>query len=178
MVEPLTGVGPAAVVRTHLDELTGPLGIYQHARASSPNLGQGYCTDDVARAVLVDVLHGRVLGRAAVEVALARSIRFLAEAVVPASGRFRNFRDADGNRLEQMGSADAHARAVQALGVVIGDDPEGQPADARLFADVLPVSLQLDGLRLGRQSSWPRWLAGLPVHSRRPIPRGPGPKRP
>jgi len=147
LVEPLTAAGPAAVVRTHLDELTGPLGIYQHARASSPNLGQGYCTDDVARAVIVDVLHGRVLGRSAVDVSLATSIQFLIEALVPSSGRFRNFRDADGNWLEQMGSADAHARAVQALGVVAGNDPDGQPAAVRLFADVLNVSLQLDGLR-------------------------------
>ena len=28
-----------------------------------PDPGQGYCTDDVARAAIVDVLHGRELGR-------------------------------------------------------------------------------------------------------------------
>ncbi len=147
MVETPQLTAPAAVVRTHLDELTGPLGIYQHARASSPNLGQGYCTDDVARAVIVDVLHSRVIGRAAVAIPLARSLQFLEEAVVPGMGRFRNFRDADGNWLEQVGSADAHARAVQALGVVIGDGLDGLSSSARLFAHVLPVSLELDGLR-------------------------------
>ena len=95
----------------------------------------------------MDVLHGRVLGRAAVADTLARSLQFLAEAVAPASGRFRNFRDADGNWLEQVGSADAHARGVQALGVVIGDHPDGHPAAQQLLVEVLPVCLGLDGLR-------------------------------
>lgn len=94
------GSGPPGVVaRTHLDELTGPLGIYQHARGRVPDLGQGYCTDDVARAAIVDILHGDARGRQAVADSLARSLQFLVDAFVPTTGRFRNFRDADGNWL-------------------------------------------------------------------------------
>ena len=143
------GRPPPGVVRVHLDELTGPLGIYQHARGRAPDLGQGYCTDDVARAAIVDVLHGQQLGRSTVAGSLGRSLQFLADAVVPETGRFRNFRDDDGNWLERVGSADAHARAVQALGVVAGDaaDERTSIAASRLLDEVLRVSLELDGLR-------------------------------
>lgn len=143
------GSPPPGVVRTHLGELTGPLGIYQHARGRAPNPGQGYCTDDVARAAIVDVLHGHVLGRPVVADSLARSLQFLADAVVVKTGRFRNFRDADGNWLERVGSADAHARAVQSLGVVAGDaaDDRSSMAAGLLLDRVLPISLELDGLR-------------------------------
>jgi hypothetical protein len=146
---PLAGSPPPGVVRTHLAELSGPLGIYQHARGRVPNPGQGYCTDDVARAAIVDVLHSQVLGRPAVADSLARSLQFLADAVVPKTGRFRNFRDADGNWLERVGSADAHARAVQSLGIIAGDaaDDHTSMAAGRLLDHVLPVSLELEGLR-------------------------------
>ncbi len=143
------GSPPPGVVRIHLDELTGPFGIYQHANGQAPNPGHGCCTDDVARAAIVDVLHGRVLGRSAVAGSLARGLQFLIEAVVPATDRFRNFRDADGNWLERVGSTDAHARAVQALGIIAGDaadDPTSMIA-GRLLEQVLPVSLELHALR-------------------------------
>jgi hypothetical protein len=145
----VAGSPPPGVVRIHLAELTGPLGIYQHAHGRAPNPGQGYCTDDVARAAIVDVLHGQVLGRPAVADSLARDLEFLADAVVPKTGRFRNFREADGNWLERVGSADAHARAVQSLGVIAGDaaDDQTSMAAGRLLDHVLPVSLELEGLR-------------------------------
>lgn len=140
---------PAPIVRTHLDELTGPLGIYQHANGSRPNLAEGYCTDDVARAAIVDILHGRVLGPRMVAESLSRSLQFLGQAVEPASGRFRNSRTANGDWPERVGSADSHARAVQALGVVVGDagDDPMRPTARRLFDATLPVTLALEGLR-------------------------------
>ena len=94
----------AEVVRTHLDELTGRFGIYQHARGRTPDPGHGYCTDDVARAAIVDILHGREIGRAG----LADSLG--AERRIP--GRGRTFRPPagcaisgtiDGNWLEDAG---------------------------------------------------------------------------
>ncbi|HEY7937901.1 MAG TPA: hypothetical protein VID26_12335 [Candidatus Limnocylindrales bacterium] len=144
MFGPLPGV-----VRTHLDELTGSFGIYQHARGRLPDPGQGYCTDDVARAAVVDILHGRQLGRPAVAETLDRSIQFLAGAVVAKTSRMRNFRDDDGNWLEREGSPDAHARAVQALGVISGDpvDDAASRAASDLLDEILPVSLELTGLR-------------------------------
>lgn len=137
-------------VRTHLSELGGRFGIYQHARGHSPDPGHGYCTDDVARAAIVDVLHGRELGREAVASSLELSLAYLSAAYVAETGRLRNFRDDDGNWLEREGSADAHARSIQALGSILGEpglDPSSQQAAARLMDLVLPAALDLDGLR-------------------------------
>ena len=50
------------VNRLHLGVMTGELGIWQHATGPFPNEAFGYCIDDVARALLVDLLHARVLG--------------------------------------------------------------------------------------------------------------------
>ena len=47
--------------------ITGPLGIWQHAAGPVPDHAFGYCTDDVARALLVDLAHARELGWGAVE---------------------------------------------------------------------------------------------------------------
>jgi hypothetical protein len=143
-VAPLPGA-----VRTHLDQMTGRFGIYQHARGRSPDPGQGYCTDDVARAAIVDVLHGRQLGLPAIAESLARNVHFLAESVASRSDRLRNFRDDDGNWLEREGSADAHARGVQALGVITGESTDSQTTRAatEVLDGILPVSLELDGLR-------------------------------
>lgn len=137
------------VVRTHLDELTGRYGIYQHARGRTPDPGQGYCTDDVARAAIVDVLHGRQVDRAGLADSLARSVDFLVEAYVPGTGRLRNFRDDDGNWLEHQGSADAHARGVQALGMVVGEGTRGTigSSAAGLLEELLPAARDLEGFR-------------------------------
>ena len=51
----------------HLRALTDAGGLYEHADRVYPRRERGYCVDDVARAVQVDLLHGRTLGWAAVE---------------------------------------------------------------------------------------------------------------
>jgi hypothetical protein len=137
-------------VRVHLAELTGRFGIYQHARGHTPDPGHGYCTDDVARAAIVDVLHGRELGPEAVAASLELSLAYLSAAYVAQTGRLRNFRDDDGNWLERQGSADAHARAIQALGWILGEpglDPSTHHAAGQLMELVLPAALDFDGLR-------------------------------
>jgi len=80
------------VVRDHLDGLSDEIGIMQHAIGAWPDPAHGYCTDDVARALLVDLLHASELGWAAVASSVAREARFLEAAFDPASRRFRNFR--------------------------------------------------------------------------------------
>jgi hypothetical protein len=146
---PAAGQLPPAV-RLHLVELTGRLGIYQHARGPLPDPGHGYCTDDVARAAVVDVVQGRALGHQTVADSLDRNVSFLAEAYVPATGRMRNFCDDDGNWLEREGSPDAHARSIRALGVILGEDGLRQSTtrEARRLMDLLlPAASNLDGLR-------------------------------
>lgn len=137
------------VVRRHLDVLSDGIGIMQHAKGSRPDPDHGYCTDDVARALQVDLLHGRVLGWSAVADSAWRNISFLDTALDRATGRFRNFRAVDGTWLEGMGSQDSHGRAVLALGETIAAAPDGRVAETaeRLFAEALPAAERLTALR-------------------------------
>ena len=137
------------VCRIHLDELSDGIGVWQHATGAQPNKAFGYCTDDVARALEVDLLHSLSLGWTAVEGSAWRSTAFLHDAFNSDLGRFRNFRSADGSWLETMGSEDCHARALVALGFVIADAPDPRLAAdaARLFEAALPAARELTGLR-------------------------------
>jgi hypothetical protein len=155
-------------VRTHLDELTGEFGIYQHARGAFPDPGQGYCTDDVARAAVVDVLQARQIAVQGVMPSLARSLAFIDAAYVAATGRFRNFRDDDGNWLEREGSPDAHARALHALSIVLADpalDDGTRTAASHLLALALPAALDHVALR-----PWARTILGCVAVQSGPAP--------
>ncbi len=135
--------------REHLQALTGELGIWQHASGPSPNLEFGYCTDDVARALAVDLLHARELGWQAVRPSASRSLRFLGAAFDPEDGRFRNFRSRDGSWKREPGSEDCQGRALLALASAIGaTDDASFAADAReLLARALPGARRLRALR-------------------------------
>lgn len=110
--------------RTHIDRLTGPVGIWQHARGVEPDETFGTCTDDVARALTVDLLHRRTLGWEAVSPTAHRSVEFLAASFDETSGTFRNFRDAQGKWLDEAPSQDSLGRALLALGAAARDAPE------------------------------------------------------
>jgi hypothetical protein len=144
---PETAIHPAS--RRHLDDLTDGIGIMQHAIGSRPDPVHGYCTDDVARALRVDLLHGRELGWAAIADSAWRNLRFLSDAFDPVSGRFRNFRSADGSWLEGPASEDSQGRAMMALGEAIPGSPDGAlaAAAAALFARALPAAQKLTALR-------------------------------
>lgn len=137
------------VDRSHLEVLTGEIGIWQHAVGSRPDPAHGYCTDDVARALQVDLLHQRVLGWPAVAESAWRNVRFLTDALDRPTGRFRNFRRADGTWLEGIGSEDSHGRAMLALGETIARAPDTGlvGSAARLFAEALPAAQALNALR-------------------------------
>ena len=137
------------ICRIHVDELSDETGVWQHAIGAQPNRAFGYCTDDVARALEVDLLHSRGLGWPAIEASAWRSMAFLRDAFNAPQGRFRNFRSAEGEWLEEVGSEDCHARALVALGVAIADAPDRRLAGdaAELFEQALPAARALNGLR-------------------------------
>ena len=104
--------------------MTDSIGILQHARLTAPNLGEGYCTDDNARALILAVLLGQSEDVPKVVRALARIYAaFLNHAFNPNTGRFHNFLSFDGTWLDERGSEDSHGRAVWALGTVVGRSP-------------------------------------------------------
>lgn len=140
-------VGPARrplypICRAHLDALGDDIGLWQHARGAVPDKRFGYCTDDVARSMVVDVLHSRELTWAAVDDGIGRSLTFLEGAFDGGSGRFRNLRTAGGRWLDADASEDCHARALVGLAAVIGEIPDTRTADRadRLFELALPAA--------------------------------------
>lgn len=102
----------------------------QHAIGSRPDPAHGYCTDDVARALQVELLHGHELGWAAVADSAWRSFRFLDEAFDGTTGRFRNFRSIDGSWIGGPGSEDCQGRAIHALGDVVAGAPDPAMVEA------------------------------------------------
>jgi hypothetical protein len=137
------------VNRAHLDAMTGPFGIWQHARGRVPDPAHGTCTDDVSRALLVDLAHAEELGWRRVQASAWRSLRCLTEAFQPAQHRFRNFRDANGAWDETTPSQDSQGRALLALGTAaaIDVDPAFRDRASRLFAAGLEVAGQLVAIR-------------------------------
>jgi len=137
------------VDRGHLEVLSDAVGIMQHAQGSLPDPAHGYCTDDVARALQVDLLHQRELGWRAVQDSATRNVRFLADAFDPATGRFRNFRGADGSWLDGIGSQDSHGRAMIALAetMALAPDPHLAASAEQVFCDALDAALGLRALR-------------------------------
>lgn len=138
-----------AVSRNHLEALTAKIGIWQHAAGSEPDPSFGYCTDDVARALIVDVLQSREVGWDVVEATATRSMRFLQEAFDHSTSRFLNFRDAEGTWLDVDASEDCHARALRGLAMLMADRPGTDLADRarQIFVKALPASLKFRAMR-------------------------------
>lgn len=113
-----------AISRSHLDVLSTELGIMQHAVGSVPDPKHGYCTDDVARALQVDLLHRRSLGWPAIAASAWRNVHFLEAAFDTRTGRFRNFRTMSGHWIYAVASDDSQGRAMLALGETIAANPD------------------------------------------------------
>jgi glycosyltransferase involved in cell wall biosynthesis len=144
----------------HLNRLTDDTGMLQHAIFTVPNRGEGYTSDDNARALIFAVgLEQRdkaqrdeaQLGANGVAVPDAirlgssfRYLSFLEHAFNPAKGRFRNFLSYDRRWSEAEGSEDSHGRAVWALGKVLGRsiDQGLRCAAGRLFELSLPAVVE------------------------------------
>lgn len=143
----------------HLIHLTDDTGIIQHAIFTVPNYSEGYCTDDNARALIVVVM-------AALEIAddsrlyplALRYLAFLNHAFNPANGRFRNFLAYNRTWIEEVGSEDAHGRALWGLGAAVAytrhDDIRHQATS--LFEEALPALEKLTSPR-----AWAFALIGM-----------------
>ena len=137
------------VSRVHLAAMTDDTGIWQHACGIEPDPEFGYCTDDIARLLVVDLLHSRQLSAVAMRPHIRRSLVFLDEAFDRTTGRFLNFRNADGRWLEAGASEDSHARALAGLAAVMAEMPGTDEAEsARLLFDrALPAVAGFGAIR-------------------------------
>ena len=131
----------------HLDKLTDEIGVIQFALDGEPELGSGYCVDDVARLAIVaaDLYALGLAPTSPRERWLRQSIRFLMAAYEPA-GAMHNLLSYHGTWLDAPHLGDHFGRAVWALGTVVGTP--SAPDDLRrsaaaLLDEVVPYVAQL-----------------------------------
>jgi glycosyltransferase involved in cell wall biosynthesis len=148
----------------HLNKLTDDTGMLQHAIFTIPNYGEGYTTDDNARALIFTVLLEQMGQSQSIEAVSATSdcsfryLAFLEHAFNPVKGKFRNFLGYDRRWSEAEGSEDCHGRALWGLGTVLGrsGDQGLRGAAGRLFEFSLPVVMEFSSPR-----AWAYALLGI-----------------
>ena len=177
-VQFLAGATPKALNRlpdiklSHLARLTDDTGVLQHAIFTVPNYGEGYTTDDNARALILRVLlaqpgnrlldqsHSATPDCTPVD-ASSRYLSLLEHAFNPENGRFRNFLGYDRRWNEAQGSEDCHGRALWALGTVLerSQDQGLRSAAGRLFEFSLPAVVEFTSPR-----AWAYTLLGIQAY--------------
>ncbi len=108
---------------SHLLTMVDDVGIIQHADGVVPLRSSGYCTDDVARLVIVALGLGRTTGTEAYHRVLARSLGFLRHAWSGEERGMRNFMSYDRRWLDEPHTGDHFGRAAWALGEVVAAQP-------------------------------------------------------
>ncbi len=143
----------------HLHRLTDDLGMFQHSIFTIPNYGEGYTTDDNARALIFAVSleqgtsdnpgnRGSAASKSSADLP-SRYLSFLEHAFNPANGRFKNFLALDRRWNESEGSQDCHGRALWGLGTVLGRSADQglRSAAGRLFEFSIPVAVEFQSPR-------------------------------
>ena len=149
----------------HVRHMTDSTGMFQHANFTTPNLAEGYCTDDNARALILMMLLDQSGHRPQLVKALGTAYAaFVNHAFEPNTRRFHNFLSSDGRWLDEHGSEDSHGRALWALGTAAGRAPHGSlrlMAEHR-FAQALPSVMVFSSPR-----AWAFTLIGIHEYLRR-----------
>ena len=123
---------------SHLLSMSGPYGTYEHADLTAARVEHGYCTDDVARVLLVvarePVPDDEVLN-------LARSSLDFLRASQSEDGTSRNRRSPSGHWFGESTSDDCWGRSVWALGTTIARifDPDIRAGAFQLFERAVTV---------------------------------------
>ncbi len=105
----------------HLKAFTDDTGILQHANYTIPDRTHGYCTDDNARALLVAAMGQKNLptNGLGLDFLSGHYLGFLLYAFNEKNGRFRNFMTYSRQWMEEIGSEDAHGRAIWSIGKAV-----------------------------------------------------------
>lgn len=157
----------------YLDTLSDNTGVIQHATLDVPNRSTGYCTDDVARALMVVYQKLAIDPRDKIARRLAPIyLAYLADAQLP-DGRFHNFMSYDRQWLDCVGTHDSVGRALWALGYGMRYAP--RPTWRRLCKRLFDKGRKaLNWLQHARSQSYAmiglaHAIAGNPSRSEMPI---------
>ena len=103
-------------VLDHLVTMTDDVGVFQHARYDVPNRAFGYCTDDVARGLIVSVEASRRRSSDSVGAKLTSTYLSFLHDAQQSDGWFHNFMGYDRRWQDRRGTEDAYGRAMWGLG--------------------------------------------------------------
>jgi glycosyltransferase involved in cell wall biosynthesis len=106
----------------HIRRMTDWTGIIQHAKYGIPNLKEGYCLDDNARALLMVLMAYRQKKDPLALELLPIYLSYI-HYMQNKDGTFRNFLSFKRDYLDEVGSEDSFGRAVWALGYLLGNSP-------------------------------------------------------
>jgi hypothetical protein len=133
----------------HLVAMTDDTGLIQHATHDIPNRATGYCTDDIARALIVAVNAARRTPTEAVgKRLLTIYLSYLHDSQMP-DGWFHNFMGYDRTWQDRRGTPDSFGRALWGLGYCMRFAPRDswRRGAGRLVGAALPHVSELDHLR-------------------------------
>lgn len=132
----------------HIKHLTDDTGIIQHAKFGIPNLKEGYCIDDNARALLMTLMAYRQT-KDALALELAPIYLSYIHYMQNKDGTFRNFLSFNRNFLDAVGSEDSFGRTIWALGYLLGNAPNDAyyQTGKLIFFDASPNFEKLTSIR-------------------------------
>jgi glycosyltransferase involved in cell wall biosynthesis len=132
----------------HIQRLTDDTGIVQHAKYGIPNLKEGYCLDDNARALILTILaYQQNKSKAALDL-LPIYLSYI-QYMQCDDGNFRNFLSFKREYLDEVGSEDSFGRTIWSLGYLINNAPNNSYREfaRELFLKSVPHFKQLKHLR-------------------------------
>ncbi|HTE11112.1 MAG TPA: hypothetical protein VK645_09080, partial [Chitinophagaceae bacterium] len=106
----------------HIKRMTDDTGIIQHAKFGIPNLKEGYCLDDNARALLM-VLMTYEQKKLPLAMELMPVYLSYIHYMQNDNGSFHNFFSFNRNFLDEQGSEDSFGRTIWAVGYLLGNAP-------------------------------------------------------
>ena len=132
----------------HIKRMTDDTGIIQHAKFGIPNLKEGYCLDDNARALLMAIMAIKQK-KDAVAFDLCPVYLSYIHYMQNADGSFRNMLSFNRSFLDDRGSEDAYGRTIWALGYLLNHAPNDSyfQSGRMIFFNALPYISQLTHIR-------------------------------
>jgi glycosyltransferase involved in cell wall biosynthesis len=132
----------------HINCLTDDTGIIQHAKYGIPNLKEGYCLDDNARALLMVLMaYKQIKDKRALELSPVY-LSYIHYMQNP-DGTFRNFMSFSRTFLDKIGSEDSFGRAIWALGYLLGNAPNDAyyQSGKEIFFNAVPHFQKIKSIR-------------------------------
>jgi len=132
----------------HIQRLTDDTGIVQNAKYGIPNLKEGYCVDDNARALILTILAYQQ-NKSKVALDLLPIYLSYIQYMQCDNGNFRNFLSFRREYLDEVGTEDSFGRTIWSLGYLINNAPNNSYREfaKELFLRSVPHFKDLKHLR-------------------------------